>query len=78
MSQKNDKQRRRDVKRQVERDNKTVFHGFMLEISAQPFWPRFWFCMKMAFKRHALQKSMKPAIAERKRLVKATKIATGS
>ena len=49
----------------------------MLEISAQPFWQRFVFCMKMAFKRHNIQKGMKAAIVERKRLLKAQKIAVG-
>lgn len=67
MSQKSDKHARK----QRNRKNNEVFQGFMLEISAQPFWQRFWFCMKMAFKRHNVQKGMKAAIAERKRLLKA-------
>ena len=77
MSGKQAKNDRRRTKKQVGRDNQRVFHAFMLEISAHPFWQRFWFCLLMAFKRHALQKSMKDAIAERKRLLKAQKIATG-
>jgi len=77
MSGKDNKKRRRDVKKQVGRDNQAVFQGFMLEISAQPFWQRFCFCFWMAFKRHALQKSMKAQIIERKRFIKAQKIAMG-
>lgn len=77
MSGKSDKRHRRDIKKQVGRDNHRVFQGFMLEISAQPFWQRFKFCMGMAFKRHPLQKSMKAAIAERQGLLKAQKIADG-
>jgi len=50
----------------------------MLEISAQPFWQRFVFCFKMAFKRHALQTSMKDQIRARKRLLKAHKVAAGT
>ena len=77
MSGKNNKKLRREVNKKVGRDNQSVFQGFMLEISAQPFWMRLVFCMRMAFKRHALQKSLKPQIAERKRLIKAQKIAAG-
>ena len=69
MSQKNHKHARK----QRNRKNQEVLQGFMLEISAQPFWQRFVFCMKMAFKRHVIQKSMKAAIVERKRLLKAQK-----
>lgn len=69
--------RAKKYRRQVGRDNKEVFTAFMLEISAQPFWQRFVFCMRMAFKRHNLQKSMKTQIAERKKMLKAQKIATG-
>lgn len=74
MGQGKDKQFRKEVRKQVERDNQAVFQGFMLEISAQPFLQRFIFCMKMAFKRHRLQKGMKAAIKERKKLLKAAKI----
>lgn len=77
MSGKSSKRLRKEVQKQVGRDNKEVFQGFMLEISAQPFWQRFTFCMRMAFKRHPLQKSMKAAIAERKGLLKAHKIVEG-
>ena len=77
MSGKRDKLSRKEIKKQIGRENQEVFQGFMLEISAQPFWQRFWFCMRMAFKRHPLQKSMKAAIAERKGLLKAQKIAAG-
>ena len=74
MGQGKDKMLRRAAREQVQRDNKAVYQGFMLEISAQPFWQRFWFCIKMAFKWHRLQRSMKPQIAERKKLLKAAKI----
>lgn len=77
MSQKNDKKMRRVVNQKVARDNQAVFQMFMLEISAQPFWQRFMFCLRMAFKRHALQRSMKDQIRARKRLLKAQKIAVG-
>ncbi len=77
MSGKNNKKLRREVHKRVGRDNQRVFEAFMLEISAQPFRQRFWFCLKMAFKRHNLQKSMKAAIFQRKRLLKAQKIAAG-
>lgn len=77
MSGKKDKKLRRVVNQKVARDNQAVFQAFMLEISAQPFWQRFMFCMRMAFKRHALQKSMKDQIRARKRLLKAHKIAAG-
>ena len=76
MSQKRDKKLRRVVNQKVGRDNQAVFQAFMLEISAQPFWQRFCFCFWMAFKRHALQRSMKDQIRARKRLLKAHKIAT--
>jgi len=77
MSQKNDKKLRRVVNKKAARDNQAVFQAFMLEISAQPFWQRFWFCLLMAFKCHNLQKSMKDQIRARKRLLKAHKIAVG-
>jgi len=77
MNQKTAKKLRKEANKRVNRDNQAVFQGFVLEISAQPFWQRFMYCMRMAFKRHPLQKSMKVQIAERKRLLKAHKIATG-
>lgn len=77
MSQRNDKKFRRVVNKKAARDNQAVFQAFMLEISAQPFWQRFWFCARMAFKRHNLQKSLKNQIVARKRLLKAQKIAAG-
>lgn len=77
MSGKDNKKRRRDVRKQFARDNQAVFQEFMLEISAQPFWQRFWFCLLMAFKRHVLQKSMKAQIAERKRFIKAQGVMAG-
>ena len=77
MSAKQSKSARKAARNQVARDNQEVFQGFMLEISAQPFWQRFVFCMRMAFKRHPLQKSMKPQVAVRKRLLRAQKIAAG-
>lgn len=77
MSGKHGKQARKAAREQVQRDNQEVFQGFMLEISSQPFWQRFMFCMRMAFKRHNIQKGMKSHIAERKRLLKAQKIAAG-
>jgi len=77
MSGKKDKKLRRVVNKKVARTNQEVFQAFMLEISAQPFWQRFMFCLRMAFKSHALQKSIKDQIRARKRLLKAQKIATG-
>ena len=76
MSGKGDKKLRRVVNKKVARDNQEIFQAFMLEISAQPFWQRFMFCLRMAFKFHPLQKSMKDQIRARKRLLKAHKIAT--
>ena len=78
MSQKNDKKLRRVVNKKVARDNQAVFQAFMLEISAQSSWQRCWFCARMAFKRHELQKSMKDQITARKRLLKAHKVAAGA
>ena len=77
MSDKKVKKNRQEIKRQYARDNQRVFHGFMVEISAHPFWKRFWFCFKMAFVLHPLQRSLKPQIAEHRRLVRAQKIAAG-
>ncbi len=77
MSQKNDKKLRRVVNKKVARDNQRVFQEFMLEISAKPFWQRLWWCLCLAFKRHALQRSMKDQIRARKRLLRAQKIAVG-
>ena len=76
MSGKGDKKLRRVVNKKVARDNQEIFQAFMLEISAQPFWQRFMFCLRMAFKFHPLQRSMKDQIRARKRLLKAHKIAT--
>ncbi len=77
MSGSNNKQHRREIKKQFARENQRVFEGFVLEISAQAFWNRFVFCMRMAFKRHNIQKTMKNQITQRKRLLRAQDIMKG-
>jgi hypothetical protein len=62
MGQKQHKRRRREQRK----FNKEIFSLFVVEVSAMDFWPRFKFCMNMAFKRHALQQRLKHDIAAHK------------
>lgn len=57
----------RRLRKQISKFNKKVFRDFTVEISAMPFWQRFKFCIKMAFLRHELQRSLKDNIAARRK-----------
>ena len=56
------------LRRVVKKFNMEVFKDFVVEISVMPFWTRLWFCLKMAFLRHELQKGLKPEFETRRKL----------
>lgn len=62
MSSKNQKKLRRTIRK----FNKEVFRDAVIEISAFRFFPRLWFCLKMAFLRHPLQRKHKDEIKARR------------
>jgi hypothetical protein len=63
MAQKNHKKLRRTIKK----FNKQVFTDAVIEISAFKFFPRLWFCLKMAFLMHPLQDKHKDEIKARRK-----------
>jgi len=54
------------LRRQGHKVRKEIFTEFVIQVSAMDFWPRFWFCMKMAFLMQPLQKRYKDEIEARR------------
>lgn len=70
MSERSAKRLRRAVKKQ----SKDIFYEHVIEISIMPFFKRLWYCLKMAFNCHGLQKQLKDNIAARRKFTAAGKV----